>query len=124
MTEHFLRHGSVMTHMTILYDPVYLAQPLVRTDDFLLDEKELGGWLWPCEYVEEILTRPKGAVPNYLPGQNAFLYEYADKHHLPHAAVMGGPSTMYPEYRKVLETAKIEDAPAASRREAKEPGER
>ncbi len=50
MTEHFLRHGNIMTHMTILYDPVYLSQPLIRTDDFLLDEKELGGWLWPCEY--------------------------------------------------------------------------
>ena len=62
--------------------------------------------------MEEILTRPKGAVPNYLPGKNPFLYEYADKYHLPHAAVMGGESTMYPEYRKVLATAKIESAPA------------
>jgi cyclase len=113
MTEHFLRHGNIMTHMTILNDPVYLSEPLVRTDDFLLDEKELGGWLWPCEYVEEILTRAKGEVPNYLPGKNPFLYEYADKQHLPHAAVMGGASTMYPEYRKVLATAKIESAPAA-----------
>ena len=115
MTEHFLRHGNIMTHMTILNDPVYLTAPLIRTDDFLLDDKELGGWLWPCEYVEEILTRPKGDVPSYLPGQNPFLYEYADKNHLPHAAVMGGASTMYPEYRKVLATAKIESAPAATR---------
>src|SRR3984885_11501962 len=114
MTEHFLRHGNIMTHVTILSDPVYLSEPLIRTDDFLLDDKQLGGWLWPCEYVEEILTRPKGAVPNYLPGQNKFLYEYADKHQLPHAAVMGGPSTMYPEYRKVLATAMIESAPAVT----------
>ncbi|MBV9770906.1 MAG: MBL fold metallo-hydrolase [Bryobacterales bacterium] len=113
MTEHFLRHGNVMTHVTILTDPVYLTQPLIRTDDFSLDEKELGGWLWPCEYVEEILNRPKGDVPNYLPGQNPFLFEYADKNHLPHAAVMGGASTMYPEYRKVLDLAKIESAPAS-----------
>jgi cyclase len=112
MTEHFLRHGNIMTHMTILNDPVYLTQPLIRTDDFLLDEKELGGWLWPCEYVEEILNRPRGDVPSYLPGQNPFLYEYADNHHLPHAAVMGGAATMYPEYRNVLGTAKIESAPA------------
>ena len=124
MTEHFLRHGNVMTHMTILYDPVYLSAPLVRTDDFLLDEKELGGWLWPCEYVEEILTRPKGAVPNYLPGQNPFLYEYADKNHLPHAAVMGGASTMYPEYRKELTTAKIESTPAAPSTAKREPRRR
>ncbi|HTW63243.1 MAG TPA: MBL fold metallo-hydrolase [Bryobacteraceae bacterium] len=121
MTEHFLRHGSIMTHVTILYDPVYLAAPLIRTDDFELDSKELGGWLWPCEYVEEILSRPKGQVPNYLPGQNAFLYEYADKNHLPHAAVMGGPDTMYPEYRNELATAKIESSPAAVRAPAPRP---
>ena len=60
MTEHFLRHGNVMTHMTILYDPVYLAQPLVRTDDFLLDDKELGGWLWPCEYGGRDLDAAQG----------------------------------------------------------------
>jgi cyclase len=119
MTEHFLRHGNVMTHMTILYDPVYLAQPLVRTDDFQLDEKQLGGWLWPCEAVEEILSRPKGDVPNYLPGQNPFLFEYADKNHLPHAAVMGGPLTMYPEYRKVLATAKIDSEQGAPQGSAK-----
>ncbi len=113
MTEHFLRHGNVMTHMTILYDPVYLNEPLVRTDDFTLDQKELGGWLWPCESVEEILTRKRGEVPNYLPGHNPFFFEYADKNHLPHAAVMGGPETMFPEYRKVLATAKIEDVPPA-----------
>ena len=112
MTEHFLRHGNIMTHMSIVTDPVYLTEPLIRTDDFLLDEKELGGWLWPCEYVEEILTRPQGEVPNYLPGENPFINEYADKQHLPHAAVMGGASTMFPEYRRVLGTAKIESAPA------------
>jgi cyclase len=121
MTEHFLRHGNIMTHMTILTDPVYLTAPLVRTDDFLLDEKELGGWLWPCEYVEEILTRPKGDVPSYAPGQNKFLFEYADKNHLPHAAVMGGATTMYPEYRKVLATAKIESAPATPSTAGREP---
>jgi len=113
MTEHFLRHGNVMTHVTILSDPVYLTQPLIRTDDFSLDEKELGGWLWPCEYVEEILNRPKGDVPNYLPGHNPFLFEYADKNQLPHAAVMGGASTMYPEYRKVLDVAKVDSEPAS-----------
>lgn len=120
MTEHFLRHGNIMTHVTILYDPVYLAAPLIRTDDFLLDDKELGGWLWPCEAVEEILSRPKDQVPNYLPGKNPFLFEYADKFHLPHAAVMGGPETMFPEYRKVLASAKIDEeqakpAPAGAR---------
>jgi cyclase len=113
MTEHFLRHGNLMTHVAIIYDPVYLSQPLIRTDTFQLDDKQLGGWLWPCESVEEILSRHQGDVPNYLPGQNPFLFEYADKNHLPHAGVMGGPSTMYPEYQKGIATAKIGSSPAA-----------
>ena len=108
MTEHFLRHGDHLTHVTLIYDPVYLAQPFIHTDDFILDHEEKGGWLWPCEAVEEITTRPKGEVPNYLPGANPFLYEFADKNHLPHNAVLGGPETMYPEYRAVMNTAPVD----------------
>jgi len=121
MTEHFLRHGNLMTHVAIIYDPVYLAEPLIRSDTFQLDDRQLGGWLWPCEPVEEILSRPKGQVPNYLPGQNRFLFEYADKNHLPHAGVMGGPATMYPEYRKEIATAKIDSESAPATAPAKKP---
>ena len=119
MTEHFLRHGNLMTHVAIIYDPVYFTEPLIRTDTFQLDAKQLGGWLWPCEAVEEILSRPKDAVPNYLPGQNPFIFEYADKFRLPHAGVMGGPRTMYPEYQKEIATAKIDSEAGAARAPAK-----
>jgi cyclase len=105
MIEHFLRHDNHLTHVAIITDPVYLTQPLIRTDDFILDEKATGGWLWPCEAVEEITTRPKGEVPNYLPGQNPFIYEFADKYGLPRNAVLGGAETMLPEYRSVMRAA-------------------
>ena len=102
MVEHFLRHDNHLTHVTIIRDPVYLTEPFIHTDDFLLDEQPKGGWLWPCEAVEEITTRPKGEVPNYLPGANPFLYEFADRHKLSHNAVLGGAQTMFPEYRKEM----------------------
>jgi len=51
--------------------------------------------------------RPKGAVPNYLPGQNPFLHEYADRYHLPLEAVLGGAETMYPEYQLKLKKETI-----------------
>ena len=60
---------------------------------------EGANWLYPCDPVVEI-DRPADSVPNYLPGENPFVREFADKYHLPRAAVLGGAETMYPEYRK------------------------
>jgi hypothetical protein len=57
--------------------------------------------------------RPKGAVPNYLPGENPFVHEYADKYHIPVEAALGGAETMYPEYR--LKLKKLMAAPAGGR---------
>jgi hypothetical protein len=99
MVEHFIRHGNYFTHVTIVTDPVYLAEPLIKSQDFLLDPNFRGNWIWPCEYVDEVSNRPKDSVPNYLPGGNPFLKEFTDRYNLPPAAALGGPETMYPEYR-------------------------
>jgi hypothetical protein len=52
--------------------------------------------------VVEIANRERGAVPHYLPGENPFVNEFADKYHLPREAVLGGAATMYPEYQLTL----------------------
>ena len=100
MTEHFIRHGDLLTHVMILNDPVYLTEPLIKTEDFLLT---LNGnnisWVYPCRYVQEITDRPKNEVPSYLPGENPFMKEFPDRFGIPQAASLGGPETMYPEYR-------------------------
>jgi hypothetical protein len=41
-------------------------------------------------------------VPHYLPGENKWINELTQNRGIPVEAVMGGPATMYPEYRKVL----------------------
>lgn len=105
LTEHFIRYGDIMTHVTIARDPVYLAEPLVKSEDFRLNTQEGANWLYPCEPVEEIANRPPDAVPNYLPGENPFLHEFADKYHIPVEAALGGPETMYPEYQSKLKKA-------------------
>ena len=102
LVEHFIRHGNLMTHVVVLTDPVYLAEPLVKTQDFQINVQEGQNWLYPCEPVVEIAGRPRGEVPNYLPGQNPFMHEFADKYHIPLEGVLGGPQTMYPEYQKRL----------------------
>jgi cyclase len=102
LVEHFMRHGEHLTHVSIVTDPVYLTEPLVKSEDFVLNTNAGGNWLYPCEEVEEVEGRPRGAVPNYLPGQNPFLTEYANMYHVPLIAALGGAETMYPEFEKVL----------------------
>jgi hypothetical protein len=102
VVEHFIRHGDYFTHMMVLTDPVYLSEPLVKTQDFQKVSQEGQNWLYPCEPVVEIAGRPRGEVPNYLPGQNPFMHEFADKYGIPVEAALGGAETMYPEYQQKL----------------------
>jgi hypothetical protein len=117
MTEYFVRYGDIMTHTFVLVDPVYLAEPLVKSQDFVRSPRELAAqtWLWVCDAVEEIANRPEGQVPAYMPRENPFQTEFAQKHRLPMVAVLGGPETIYPEFQKVMDKAPIPPPlPAAS----------
>src|SRR5215472_288824 len=99
LTEHFIRHGDHLTHVSIAYDPVYLTEPLIKSQDYLLNEGSDGNWLWPCEYVDESPGQARSTVPSYMPGQNPFVSEFANRYHIPVDAALGGAETMYPEYR-------------------------
>jgi hypothetical protein len=104
MIEHFIRHGNIMTHLEQWTDPVYLAEPLIRSEDFVFNERPAGNWLWPCEYVDEIVDRPHSSVPNYLPGQSPFEGDFAYRYGVPVDAARGGAETTYPEYMVKLRT--------------------
>jgi cyclase len=96
MTEHWMRHGDILTLIHIINDPVYLKEPLIRTTNWQADpQQELEPY--PCEVAEEV-DRPAGVVPHHLPGTNEFLKEFPEKAGLPMEATRGGPETMYPEY--------------------------
>jgi hypothetical protein len=109
MTEYYVRYADLMTHTFVLIDPVYLAEPLVKSQDFIRSSRELAAqtWLWVCEPVVEIANRPEGTIPAYMPGEHPFQTEYAQRHRLPMIAVLGGPETMYPEFQKVMEKATV-----------------
>jgi glyoxylase-like metal-dependent hydrolase (beta-lactamase superfamily II) len=98
LIEHFIRHGENLTHVSIVTDPVYLTEPLIKTQNFNLIVQEGQNWLYPCDYVVEVADRPRGYVPHYLPGANPFLTEFADQYKIPREAALGGAETMYPEY--------------------------
>lgn len=103
MIEHFIRHGNVLTHNVYWMDPVYLTEPLVRSEEFVLSERSGGGdWLWPCEYVEEVAERPREEVPHFLPGKSPYLGDFAYRYGVPRDAANGGAETMFPEYMEKL----------------------
>ena len=102
LREHFMRHGDQLVHVTVVQDPDYLDEPLIKTQNFVLTTTGTGNWLWPCEYVVESADRKQGDVPQFLPGENPFIDEFATRHGLPVDATLGGAKTMYPEYQKTL----------------------
>jgi hypothetical protein len=100
LTERFIRHGAVMTYITITEDPVYLTEPLVKSTNMQFNPRPLAPQqlLYPCQAVVELADQPRGAVPHYLPGQNPFLVEFRKHFALPETATRGGSETMYPEF--------------------------
>jgi cyclase len=101
VTEHYIRHGNLLSHVMIINDPVYLSEPYVNSQEFVLMERGNQNWLYNCEYVVEV-PMDQTKVPHYLPGKHPFLDEYAKKFGLPLAAVWGGAETTYPEFARKL----------------------
>jgi hypothetical protein len=100
LTEHWYRHGDYLTVVTVINDPVFLTEPLVRSDNWFLDPGQAIG-VFGCEYAPEV-PRPAGTVPHHLPGTNQFLDEFSKWYGLPYEATRGGAETLYPEYRAKL----------------------
>jgi hypothetical protein len=100
----FHRHGDILTVMGVMEDPTILAEPYVLMQAFKLDTNANLFPLTACEPIEELpyLHQNLALVPHYLPGKNPFVNEVTQKHNIPLEAVMGGPETMYPEFRKKL----------------------
>jgi hypothetical protein len=99
VTEHWARHGDLLTVITVVDDPVFLAEPLVRSQNWVLDPGQSLP-AFKCEYAPEVPGAQK--VPNYLPGENPYLTEFADYYGLPLEAARGGAETLYPEYRQKM----------------------
>jgi hypothetical protein len=107
MTEYWVRNGDLLTQVVMLFDPVYLTEPLVKSTEFVRSPRDLPAqtWLWVCDPVVEIATREEGAVPAYLPGEHPFETEFDQRHGIPHIATRGGAATMYPEFQDVVKQA-------------------
>ena len=98
MTERFIRHGNHLTVVTIVDDPIYLQEPLIRTTNWVLNpDQEVRRTQF--DVVDEVAVRRRGEVPHYLPGSpdaTRKLTEFASKYKLPPDAARGIAGTLYP----------------------------
>jgi hypothetical protein len=102
LIEYFIRHGDFLTIVSIVKDPVYLTEPLVRTERWSLNP---GYTLAPFICTpRDVVDKPPSWVPHHLPGTNDFLKEFPSNFGIPIEATRGGAETMYPEYMLKLAT--------------------
>jgi hypothetical protein len=101
VTEHWIRHGDLLTVVTVVDDPVYFTEPLVRSQNWFLDPGQQVPQFY-CEYVTELPPVTEDSVPHHLPGANPNLTEVAGWYGLPHEVLRGGAEKMYPEYMKLI----------------------
>jgi hypothetical protein len=102
----YRRIGDLLQATVIIYDPVYLAEPYIRTTMMWEHDPGMPMWPYPCEEATETAV-PRGNVPHFLPGTNPLPGldpALADAFATPYPARLGGPETMYPEYIARMKT--------------------
>ena len=94
------RYGTYLRATVIIYDPIYLTEPYVRTSLFWVLDPNLDLPPYPCEEATETVVE-RGTAPHALPGES-FLPgqdpKITDTFGTPYEARLGGSETMYPEY--------------------------
>jgi len=97
MTEYFTRHGDHLIILSIVEDPAYLEEPMVRSNHLQLNPRQVTGPPGVMEIVDEIGAPRAGYVPSYPMG--TLHEEFAAQHGLPFEITQGGAATLYPEYQ-------------------------
>ena len=110
--EALVRHGDELTYFAETNDPVWLDGPTTKSIINVRNVVDPTAWLYACEDGEEIIARSDTDVPFYKWGQHPFLWEYADKNHVPHLGTLGGAQTTEPEFLAKLSNKAAEEAEA------------
>jgi cyclase len=103
LTEHYYRHGTYLSMVSVVDDPIYLEEPFVRSQTWVLDTTQNVGQALPWESVDELGDKQVGWVPHYPLGTKHT--EAAEKYNIPFEALQGGAATTYPEYQLKIRNA-------------------
>lgn len=101
LTEEFFLHGDLLTMVSIVEDPIYLEEPLVRSQTWMRSPTQTIPPAMPWESVDELGGKDVGWVPHYPLGTKH--REPAEQFNLPFEATQGGAATTYPEYQRTIE---------------------
>jgi hypothetical protein len=94
------RIGDYLQLTTIMYDPIYLSEPYIRSALMYINQPSMPNDPYPCEEATETAVE-RGNVPHFLPGQSplpGLNPKLTDRFRTPYQPRLGGPETMYPEY--------------------------
>jgi hypothetical protein len=100
------RIGNYMQATSILYDPLNMSEPYVRSTMTWENDPGMAIVPYPCEEATEAAV-PRGLVRHFLPGQNplpALDPNLTDRFRTPYEPRLGGAPTMYPEYIGKMKT--------------------
>jgi hypothetical protein len=100
------RIGNYLQATSILYDPVQMTEPYVRSTMMWIYDPALVESPYPCEEATETAI-PRGDVAHFLPGRSplpGLNPKLADRFFTPIEARVGGPETMYPEFIAKIKT--------------------
>ena len=117
------RFGDFLQMTSIMYDPVYLAEPYIRTTMMWINDPSLVVAPYPCEEATEVAV-PRGTVRHFLPGQSLLPGldpKKPDRFGTPYEPRLGGSETMYPEYIKKMKTFPGVAAPAGASPTGRQP---
>ncbi len=106
VTERWVRYGGLLMVVMHVDDPVYLDEPLVRTNVLRSNPGQHTGRITPFEVVDEVLTRQTGNVPHYPLGVQH--RGFGQRVGLPFELTQGGAETMYPEYQQRVDELLLE----------------
>ena len=100
VTSYWIRRGDILTWINIVHDPVYLAEPLIRSSEYRLTVNSQVP-AHPCTSAFEGLE--KGNVPHYLPARIRSSRISGSDTVWRRDTPTGGVPTVYPEYQKNLQ---------------------
>lgn len=103
ITTRFVRHGSLLSILMVVEDPVYLAEPFVLSGSFEADTRRVSPAGPACISTFEGVDSSN--VPHYLPEENPAADEMTKRFGVPGEAALGHPETLYPQYRSKIKAA-------------------
>jgi hypothetical protein len=107
MTEHFFRHDLYLTSVTVIEDPIYLEEPFIRSQTWVLNPNQSIVPALPWQPVDELVGKTIGWVPHYPLG--TIHTEPAEKYGIPFEATQGGAETTYPEYPQKIQQMRAQN---------------